>query len=351
MTSPEAWRNVLIVVPLLGAALATVFFFLRVYSRRVSGVGLKTEDFLAGIGLVASYGVTVCVIVAAFQGVGKSIWSLPNEQGGRITFVFWLAQTFWPISQLFVKTAITTLLRRLLGSVNRYRTLTTALVVFTVVWCVAAIIGNIIQCIPPQYFWDKTIPGGHCMSGQSAFFMAIGAISLFEDVVLLCLPLPMVWRLQMVRREKAQITVLFLMGSLACVFSLLRLVEFHNYGTNKISDHGALESIWTLLELNFATICGSLVLMKPIYQRCMSSLRRYSRYSSSSGKKSFSSRSSEYDGIFRPWAFGTTTSHHTEVRAHAFPTPSCEQEESVDLSVRLPSVDVRMESVSSQSIR
>jgi hypothetical protein len=52
------------------------------------------------------------------------------------------------------------------------------------------------------------------MSGQTTLYTIIGVFSVIEDVLILCLPLPVVWRLQMRLREKIELTVLFLIGCL-----------------------------------------------------------------------------------------------------------------------------------------
>lgn len=57
------WKNVLTIVPIIMCALATVSYILRLVCRRVLvGVRLKAEDFLMGIGLLLSYGVTAFTI-------------------------------------------------------------------------------------------------------------------------------------------------------------------------------------------------------------------------------------------------------------------------------------------------
>jgi hypothetical protein len=89
----------------------------------------------------------------------------------------------------------------------------TALIVFVIAWGITALIANTFQCWPVQYFWIKSIEGS-CMSGQTTLYTIIGAFSVVEDVLILCLPLPVVWRLQMRLREKIQLTILFLMGCL-----------------------------------------------------------------------------------------------------------------------------------------
>jgi hypothetical protein len=56
------WKNVLIIVPIIGAGLATITYLLRLYGRRMKAVGLYLEDYLMGAGLIISYCVTAFVV-------------------------------------------------------------------------------------------------------------------------------------------------------------------------------------------------------------------------------------------------------------------------------------------------
>lgn len=60
------WKNVLTVVPIVGAAIATLTYLLRLVSCRISTVGLRLEDLLMGIGLILSYCATAFVIYSRF---------------------------------------------------------------------------------------------------------------------------------------------------------------------------------------------------------------------------------------------------------------------------------------------
>lgn len=56
------WKDVLIIVPNVGAGTATLVYLLRLYSRRLAAVGLLLEDLLMGIGLLISYCATAFVV-------------------------------------------------------------------------------------------------------------------------------------------------------------------------------------------------------------------------------------------------------------------------------------------------
>ncbi|KAH8429215.1 uncharacterized protein LDX57_006882 [Aspergillus melleus] len=259
------WKNVLTVVPIVGAALATISYALRLFSRKFTAAGFKLEDLLMGIGLLISYCATAFVVYTAFNGVGIPVKTLPPDERHRIQFGSWMIQKFWAPSMAFIKISIVVFLKRLLGTLRTYSILSNCLIVFIAVWAVVALLVNIFQCTPPQYYYDKTL-NGHCMGGQRAFFQSMGSISLIEDVIILCLPIPVVWKLQITFRQKMAITLVFSLGGLVCIFSLLRLIEFRNFVVTDLASSSAKESVWTCLEIDVAIICGCLPLMKPLVQ-------------------------------------------------------------------------------------
>ncbi|PWY74293.1 integral membrane protein [Aspergillus heteromorphus CBS 117.55] len=259
------WKNVLTVVPICGAAVATLSYILRLYSRRFTSAGLKLEDWLMGIGLIISYCATAFVVDSAFNGVGLSLGTLPVDERRRIQFASWMIQKFWAPSAAFVKISIVIFLKRILGTVRAFSIVSNILIAFIVCWAVTALLGNTFQCWPVQYYYDKTLDG-HCMGGQRSFFQAMGAIALVEDVIILCLPTPIIWGLQITFRQKVAVTLVFSLGGLVCIFSLMRLIEFREFITTDLASSSAKESIWTCLELDVSVICGCLPLMKPLIQ-------------------------------------------------------------------------------------
>ncbi|KAJ5178276.1 uncharacterized protein N7500_000975 [Penicillium coprophilum] len=267
------WKNVLISVPVVGAGLATITYLLRLYCRRMKAVGLHLEDYLMGAGLIISYCVTAFVVDTAFNGIGLPIASLPKYQRRRIQFDSWMIQKFWAPSMAFVKISIVVFIKRLFGSIRAYVVISNCLVGFIAIWAFASLMVNIFQCIPVQYYYDKKLKG-HCMAAQVQFFQTMGSIALIEDVIILCLPIPAFWRLQMNNRQKISLMLVFSLGGVVCIFSLMRLIEFRNFHITDLAASSAKESIWTCLEVNVATICGCLPFFNPLVQGVRRKVRR-----------------------------------------------------------------------------
>jgi hypothetical protein len=65
------WKNVLTIVPIVGASVATVTYLLRLYSRRMTAAGFKLEDILMGIGLIISYCATAFVVESEWASLDQ----------------------------------------------------------------------------------------------------------------------------------------------------------------------------------------------------------------------------------------------------------------------------------------
>jgi hypothetical protein len=77
---------------------------------------------------------------------------------------------------------------------------------------IACTIAAIAGCQPVSYFWNKSQPG-HCMD-EVNFFRWNGIASMLMDFLILCLPLPMTWRIKANRRQKIILSGIFLLGFL-----------------------------------------------------------------------------------------------------------------------------------------
>lgn len=85
--------------------------------------------------------------------------------------------------------------------------------VFTIAWGITNIVGNALQCLPPRYFWLRTIEG-RCRDNQEAFAITMGSLALAEDLALMVIPIANVWQMMLTRTEKIRITMLFALGGM-----------------------------------------------------------------------------------------------------------------------------------------
>ena len=79
-------------------------------------------------------------------------------------------------------------------------------------WWIAMQFTVIFECTPINYTWAPKGPG-HCINLDKFFFgQAIPNIA--TDIVLLSIPIPMIWNLQLPYSQKVALSVVFLLGGL-----------------------------------------------------------------------------------------------------------------------------------------
>ena len=76
------------------------------------------------------------------------------------------------------------------------------------VWGILASTVTWAYCVPIPYAWDLTIPGGHC-ANRSAGYLAVGVLDAVTDLLILVLPLPMIFKLQISRMKQISLAVIF----------------------------------------------------------------------------------------------------------------------------------------------
>jgi len=80
-------------------------------------------------------------------------------------------------------------------------------------WYIAFQTTAIAQCVPISFYWNKDIEHGQCIKFVP-FYIALAATNVFTDVVILALPMPLVWKLQVKTPRKIGLTITFLLGTL-----------------------------------------------------------------------------------------------------------------------------------------
>jgi hypothetical protein len=69
------------------------------------------------------------------------------------------------------------------------------------------------QCVPVPSFWDPFIVKKHCINLSVLIYMG-GALSIFEDIVIMLLPIYELKGLNLGLRKKVALAFMFALGSL-----------------------------------------------------------------------------------------------------------------------------------------
>ncbi|KAE8378626.1 hypothetical protein BDV26DRAFT_261238 [Aspergillus bertholletiae] len=221
-THPGSSLNTInLVTQCLCIPIVTIFVVTRFTIRAWYKQFLLVEDtfcFLAWILFMAYCGIA---IVVGQYGGGVNYEYVPEAMQVNFRKFCYVATVFYCPMSLFVKYALLSILIRIFSP---YRGRIMFIYVFlgclTIYYIVAEIV-KIRMCDPVPAYW--TMEPASCLD-QTAALIADSVISVVSDILILVLPLPLTWSLQMSRSKKLRVVGMLSAGGLATAFSIYRLV-------------------------------------------------------------------------------------------------------------------------------
>ncbi|KAI1157627.1 hypothetical protein F5B18DRAFT_665822 [Nemania serpens] len=244
------------------------------------------------------------VFTTFFNGIGVAIAA--NGAGRHGTHVLDSELALWfklyyactclsLIIGLVVKASLLLYLRRLFPTPYLQRCIP-GLLVFMVLITVSFVFVDAFQCNPPQYVYELQFvtaadKAQHCLPPNTVYgIFLFQAILLFIiDIIILLLPAPIVWSLQLRRGKGILVLLIFLPAIIACVAPALRFqsLNFLKTQDSDITYHSASALYWQSIEYNLGMIAGSLGCLQPLFKRIGAVGRNYfenSKFRSSSCK-------------------------------------------------------------------
>lgn len=107
---------------------------------------------------------------------------------------------------------------------------------------IPAIIVKIRICMPVSYFWMGDKIEGDCLD-QNSIILADAVMSVVSDLILLILPVPLGWQLQIPLGKKMRVIGVLGAGGLACASSIVRLVMI-------VQEANTTDSTYSFMRIN-----------------------------------------------------------------------------------------------------
>ncbi|KAI0876578.1 hypothetical protein GGS24DRAFT_513468 [Hypoxylon argillaceum] len=267
-------------------SLVTILVVLRLYTRVwVTKVPLGIEDYLCVVFYLLSVTFSGLVIKAYTRGIGRHIWDTPAPWLPEALMYFTISTWVYLILAATVKLTFLSFYHRLFSTHTYWRYFGTGAIIFVALLNVSLIFATVFSCTPVSREWDPTIPG-HCVDPVILPYFS-GISSFLTDLYVLILPIALLWQLNMTTQQKIKASCVFGLGILACVASLIRLIQTPSLRTSYDATWTISNIIiWASLEVNVGIICSCLVVLPAFLDRHLpSSTRMFSRLFSSGSSR------------------------------------------------------------------
>ncbi|KAJ5092169.1 hypothetical protein NUU61_007039 [Penicillium alfredii] len=257
------------------AAVQIILVALRFYTRHVQRMRYGLDDYLLLLALMGSLARSaIYIMLAKSAGLGYHIdymAQMPEKLETIRKGIFAIQILDYPFGVTPAKMALILFYVRIFP-VRKFQIFAYIVGSVVVALGVAVLFETIFQCRPIPYNWDKTISGGSCVE-HTDIYRYVSPVNVVTGVLILVMPMPLVWRLHIPRGQKIALTVVFLLGGLGTVASILRMAVYLVQIKAAMNDptwYSVELGILTVLEGALLIIAACLVGIWPLVTRIMS---------------------------------------------------------------------------------
>lgn len=218
---------------------------------------VKSYRFSKGLTIVQLFSIayTIAINEQVEYGLGSPLRTLSDSEYNSFQAAGYASNILFITGLFFAKASTLTLIIALAPN-KKYRMPAKAVGVFLLVWTVASILASAFQCTPPKT-WLYT--SGECFD-QTSFWVAYAVIDMLTDLVIMCLPILLLYKLQLPLSKKVNVCFAFSFRLLAIGCTVFRIIElpklFHR--NSDVTLDSWLPTIATILEL-FASVFATCV--------------------------------------------------------------------------------------------
>ncbi|TLD31374.1 hypothetical protein PspLS_03064 [Pyricularia sp. CBS 133598] len=243
-------------IAIIGFVVTVPVVVIRILSRLYSSGRLWWDDYTCLVASVFLFGMLGMQLESSRLGFGKHIWVIEEAPGLSLLKYFWVGQMMYIVVQVFAKISILILYIRLFTT-PWFQMFCKCSMVFMGLHGVGYLVLVIIQCLPVAAVYDRSIEG-RCLEFNPIVYSG-AALSVFEDVVLVVIPIPELWSLRLNFKKKMGLMLMFAIGLVATITSIIRINYLVKIGFTYDQPWDNVDPItWSVIEEFCAIICGSL---------------------------------------------------------------------------------------------
>ncbi|CAL5867485.1 uncharacterized protein PFLUO_LOCUS1704 [Penicillium psychrofluorescens] len=254
-------NNAAVITTYILAALAVL---LRFYARlKIQQAKIAADDWMIFASLLSVTGSLICTIIGGNYGLGKHVWAVPILNVVEVVRILFIYVILYIANVPLIKLSIILFYRRIFGMTK----LMWFCIFLTVGYFVSCMIAFLVCCRPVSYYWTQYVDpsGGKCVYNLYPFYIGNAAANVTTDVIILLVPIPMVWKLQMKSTQKLLISGIFMLGGFVCVASLIR-IYFMTFLESSLDVTWTMGNvfIWSSVEPCIGIVCACLPTLQPL---------------------------------------------------------------------------------------
>ncbi|KAB8220660.1 hypothetical protein BDV33DRAFT_203301 [Aspergillus novoparasiticus] len=253
----------------IAAFLAIVLrFYIRIHTKR----SLWLDDYAALYSAIMVAGYCASSILQTRWGLGLHAEYFPTANVKQFSKIQYAGGPLYSMSLLGFKVSLLASYLRIGGFVKVYRTIIIVAIVAVIVNQVIFTFLFIFPCRPIAMQWDPDL-SGKCIDTLKSYY-ALAGTSLGFDIVIIALPLPVLWKLQLGKRQKVALCCVFAIGFFVTIIQIIRIFTIARLKTYTDSKPVIL---WSIIEISLAVIIACVPTYGPYFRVFVSNISSYRR--------------------------------------------------------------------------
>ncbi|GES57531.1 hypothetical protein ATEIFO6365_0001081900 [Aspergillus terreus] len=251
-------------VSIVFITLAVIIVLLRLYTRYCFVRTPGWDDAVIVAALLADIVFFTFIILEIKYGMGKDQSEVSPHDLHHQLKALWASIPLYNLTLNFAKASVTLLYMRLFSSTKDYRIILVFTLVAVIITGLYMVFSTFFFCTPVRAFWDRSIPDAYCLP-EAVIWPLNAGIQISTDAWLVILPMPVLFRLRLPRRQKCALIFVFALGLFVCATSIVRLVMLINLiGSPNLTKENTSAATWSFIEANVAIICACLAPLRPL---------------------------------------------------------------------------------------
>ncbi|XRM47140.1 hypothetical protein ABZX51_010140 [Aspergillus tubingensis] len=290
LAHPDAHSHVarVIAICLTFSISAVIALLLRFYIRLQSKRALWLDDYSAACSAVLGLAYAGIAVAQTRYGLGLDAASFPDANVVMFSKIQYAGGPTYILAILCFKVSLLTSYLRIGGFVATYR--------WSIIGVVIAVVCNqviftfllTLACNPVAKQWDASLPGT-CIDTVASYY-ALAGTSLGFDIVIIALPLPVLWSLQLRQAQKIALMALFALGFFITIIQIIRIFTIKHLKTYTDSQPIVL---WSQVEISLGVIIACVPTYGPYFHAFASTLT--SSYNTRRQRRQHASQSQTMD--------------------------------------------------------
>ncbi|QQK41040.1 integral membrane protein [Penicillium digitatum] len=183
--------------------------------------GFGKEDWTCTVAWVLGVWYSIIALLMGHYGGGLHWWDVPDEKKIPFQKTIYVTMVMYGPTAYLTKVCLLWIMTRVFNHFQKCVRFIKIFMGLMLAYSIPAVIVKIRICSPIAKFWDQRIDG-ICLD-QTSIILTDAVVSVFSDVIILLLPFPLTWTLQVSAKKRMRVMVILGAGGLAVTASIVRL--------------------------------------------------------------------------------------------------------------------------------